>query len=941
MIRISKAIFVMLTAAQLLTASAQNLQDGFANPPIQSRPYVWWHWMGSNFSLNGITKDLEAMHSSGIGGATIFNLASAVQETQSPTLNNPWPEQTYRSPAYWKAIAFACKEAERLGMAIGLENNVGYSATGGPWIDEDKGMKHLVSREVKIVGGKKLAIDIPRPELPPYRGWGASGKTVPDKYDEIAVLAVPVGNDADGGKTVDLSKAYNKEGKIAWNAPKGNCAIFRIGYASTMSCPHPVPDELIGKTMEVNKIDAEFTNFHWDNVLNPLKKNIGQYFGKSFKYICIDSYEAGEQNWSRNFKNDFISIKGYDPTIWLPYVVANEKDSLATDENKVKRFKFDFNDVISQLYQKNGWGIACDRVASMGLELDHEPYSGPFSTVAGAASADVPMGEFWTDGSGMIQSGVPAGGRAAGHRIIGAEAFSSTPQNSRWTEDPAMLKKTAEGAFASGVNRLYLHQWVHQPFDDRYQPGMCMGWWGTHFSRFQPWLKLGKAFFDYLGRCQFLLQQGEQVIDFLAVDEDVDRITDAIVPTDFLTKKIEVKDGDVVLYSGRRYKIVQFPKSTAMLPEVLDKLEWLVEQGATVVAQKPVASPSLTDYPKCDDVVKSKAEQIWSKYEGKRIFASREEAMNAIRLAPDYKMLKGDAAVVHRHSTDGEIYYVGNLTDKPQTLTLSLRINGMLPELWNAETGENGTLENWNEQDGRTLVQLDLLPYQSRFIVMRRKATREEIAEGARAKVPLIKGDSIIVSGKWQVHFEPKLDNAFNMTLDSLQDFSQSSASNVKYFTGTATYNKEVNISGKQMKSSKIILNLGEMNDIAELRINGVNVGVLWYPPYEIDVTKFLKKGKNKVSIAVTDNWANRMIGDEQYPADFKWGNDRGENMGRALLAYPDWLVKGTPRPERNRKTFGIWYYYRKDSKLQKAGLDGPVRLEFWEHDLTDKQLNK
>ena len=111
---------------------------------MEYRPYVWWHWMGPNFSKEGIRKDLEAMKEAGIGGATVFNIASAVQETHHPMENNPWPEQTYRSDAYWEALAYAAEVAEELGLKIGLHNSPGYSTTGGPWIDEEKGMQKVV-----------------------------------------------------------------------------------------------------------------------------------------------------------------------------------------------------------------------------------------------------------------------------------------------------------------------------------------------------------------------------------------------------------------------------------------------------------------------------------------------------------------------------------------------------------------------------------------------------------------------------------------------------------------------------------------------------------------------------------------------------------------------------------------------------------------------------
>jgi opacity protein-like surface antigen len=120
-----KVLFAAMVAVGASSANAQDMENDFRNPPMQYRPYVWWHWMGSNFSLTGITKDLEAMKEAGIGGATIFNISSAVQESQAPTLNNPWPDQTYRSAAYWRAVEFACSEAQRLGLEMGLHNSGG------------------------------------------------------------------------------------------------------------------------------------------------------------------------------------------------------------------------------------------------------------------------------------------------------------------------------------------------------------------------------------------------------------------------------------------------------------------------------------------------------------------------------------------------------------------------------------------------------------------------------------------------------------------------------------------------------------------------------------------------------------------------------------------------------------------------------------------------
>ena len=127
--------------------------------------------------------------------------------------------------------------------------------------------------------------------------------------------------------------------------------------------------------------------------------------------------------------------------------------------------------------------------------------------------------------------------------------------------------------------------------------------------------------------------------------------------------------------------------------------------------------------------------------------------------------------------------------------------------------------------------------------------------------------------------------------------------------------------------NKRFVLDLGIMNDIAEVWVNGKHAGVCWYPPFVINITPYMKAGNNEISIAVTNNWANRLIGDEQYPADFEWGEDRGEELGRAMKAYPDWFIQNKPRPSQQRKTFNVWYYYRKDSPLQPAGLVGPVQI--------------
>ncbi|MDR0745625.1 MAG: hypothetical protein LBF17_03920 [Mediterranea sp.] len=790
----------------------RSLAGKFKQPTGEYRPHVWWHWLGSNFSKEGITKDLEAMKETGIGGATIFNISSSVQESHYPMENNPWPEQTFRSEAWWEALKHTMKEAKRLGLKIGLHGTPGYATTGGPWITEERGMKALVSSKTVVEGGKVVDIVLPRPELPEFTGYDSRyvenykpWKAV--KYWDVTVVAVPDAADISADDIVEIPDCMDADGRLTWQAPAGKWIVYRYGYAPTMAHPHPLPDDLIGKAWEVDKMSREDNTYHWQQLLEPLKEQIGEHFGETFTYIWVDSYESGYQNWTPGFRKEFIRIKGYDPIPWIAmYQYRNNKEmecrfsawyspKLESDLPDFQVFLKDYDDVVNRLFMDNGFAVGREMLHKYGLKLYWEPYEGPFSNYEGAMIADIPVGEFWSSDKIVYES------RDAlkvavefNKRIVAAEALTGTPLFSRYNEDPAFLKHTVDGGYASGYNLYFLHHWVHQPFDDKYQPGMGMGWWGTHFSRFQTWIKPAQAFFTYMSRCQLLLQQGDYV--------------------------------------------------------------------------------------------------------------------------------PGTPHSTHRRTPEADIFFVINM-DREVRNTYAFPVKDRVPELWDAYRGVIRKTSKWRRQGDSVYVDLNLGKDESMFVVFPAKNGKYDVLP----EIDVLKRTTVPVNGSWKVTFRPKLDKPFNRTFPSLVDWSKQKEDVLKYFSGTAKYEKEIHIAAGDLKEGKrIMLDLGELHDIAELEINGKDAGVLWFPPYTGDITPYLRAGMNKIAVYITNNWANRLIGDEQYPADFEWGQDRREE-GHAMKAFPDWFLKNVPRPSKGRKTFNIWYYYRKDSPLYPAGLLGPVRL--------------
>ncbi len=718
-----KLLSTALLFATLPLAAADSLQETFRNPPTQTRPYVWWHWLGSNFSKEGITKDLEAMKASGIGGATIFNITSSVMESHSPTLNNPWPDQTYRSPKYWEAMKHAAAEAQRLGLEIGLHNTVGYSTTGGPWIDEPRSMQRVVTTTATVNGGAAVELKLPEPQPKADEGWGRTGRKI-SWFKDFAVLAVPADKSPIApDEILDLTDKTDPNGVLRWTPPAGKWTVMRLAHASTGRPPHPVPDDLLGKVLEVDKMSLEQNRFHWDEVIEPMKQHLGPYLGKSFKHFLIDSFEAGSQNWTPEFRNEFRKRKGYDPLPWLPTL---EKKIIGS-EDQTARFKWDYEDVIRTLFLENGWIPGAEKIKAVGMDLQFEPYGGQFDTTDGVSLADLPMGEFWTSGGGGIGGNITASARAAGRRIVGAEGFTGPPELSKWSETPAYLKRSADGSFASGVNRLVLHHWVHQPFDDRYKPGFGMGWWGTHFNRHQTWAKDGTAFFKYLGRCQALLQAGEAPADFVSVGKAQGG---DLISWRMFRAGLSVKDGSIVLPSGRSYRFLSIPHDGLMTPRDLDLVRGLLEDGATIVCPKPSGAPGLSGYPQSNDIVRNST--LWNGSGvirvGKGKLHSTSDISGAVKecgITPwiDLGKARGISATARITGSDA-IFFVANTTPLENQATLSLRIQGKTPELWNAEDGSIRPAPVWREKDGRTEVDLTLGGLRSIFIVFRERSAR-------------------------------------------------------------------------------------------------------------------------------------------------------------------------------------------------------------------------
>jgi hypothetical protein len=180
------------------------------------------------------------------------------------------------------------------------------------------------------------------------------------------------------------------------------------------------------------------------------------------------------------------------------------------------------------------------------------------------------------------------------------------------------------------------------------------------------------------------------------------------------------------------------------------------------------------------------------------------------------------------------------------------------------------------------------------------------------------------IAGPWTVSFPSGWAAPANVSLERLQSWTDHTNPGVKYFSGTATYEKELEVPPDWLRPGySVCLDLGAVKNFAEVSLNGKPLGILWKPPFRVDITGAAKPGRNTLTVKVTNLWPNRLIGDEQLPSDCEWN-------GKELKAWPPWLLEGKSSPT-GRLTFTTWHHWTKDAPLLTSGLLGPVRLRLAE----------
>jgi len=711
---------------------------------------------------------------------------------------------------------------------------------------------------------------------------------------------VPQDQTISRSNVVELTSKVGKDGTLAWDVPAGKWVIQRMGYSLTGEKNHPATREATG--YEIDKLSWKHVDSYVKTYVDMISGAIGPNFGKSFRYFLMDSWEASNENWTDDMIAQFRRRRGYDPTPFLPVLTGRVIESADVSD----RFLWDFRQTLSDLLAENHYRAATEYFNKHGIGLYAEAMGAGLPTVGDGlfnkGQVDIPMGEFWTYLPGQTPSGehiadtreAASAAHIYGKTLAAAESFTSFPWIPAWGQSPYFLKPIGDWYLANGINRIVFHTSDAQPFvDDAHKPGMTLGPFGQHYTRNITWAEQAIAWNTYLARSSYLLQQGLFVGDlayFYGEGAPVTvpfwkKLSPAVpegynydwVNADVILHRMTVKDGRIVLPDGMSYRVLVLPDDIDRLTlPVLKKLRDLVADGAIISGPKPGKSPSLSGFPASDDEVRAVANDLWGPTDGKSVTEhayskgkvywgkSLNEVLEAQKTNPDFRYTRPafDTKLVwiHRRTTDAEIYFVSNQNNRAEDVLTSFRVQGKEAELWRPDTGAIEPAE-FKIDGGQTIVPLHFDPSGSVFVVFRKPAIAPE-----RGLPHVVNTQLATVQGPWQVTFPPNWGAPAQIKLDNLVSWTTSSDTGVKYFSGTATYSKDIEASPDWLRrGGEVVLDLGTVKEIAEVSINGKPVGgILWKPPFQADITEALKAGANHVEIKVTNLWPNRMIGDQQ-----------------------------------------------------------------------------
>jgi hypothetical protein len=943
--------------AQFPIASETTLRQGFASPPTQAKLRCYWWWLNGNTTEETITHDLTEMSRKGFGGVL---LVDANGSNQHGNANIP-PGPLFGSPAWVRLYLHALKTAAALHLEVSLNITSGWNL-GGPDVTPDQASKLLTWSPTVVKSGAKfdgilkappamngfysqiavLAYPLEHgPALPGQPGSGRSrirslhvktasvetGLSMPPSEPLLEdAPSTPGEQDTDLRNVIDLSAQVDPSGHLSWQPPsRGTWEILRIGY--TDSDARVSTSSGAWQGLAIDYLDRGAFDTYWDHTVAPLLDVARPYLKTTLLYLATDSWEVGGTNWTGRFADEFRQRRGYDPIHYLPIVTGRIVNDRATSNRFLNDLRRTVGDLLTDHYDH-----FAERARTYGLGLQCEsggPHGAPMDALETFRSLDLPQSEYWAksdehrsrDEERFFVKEAASAADIYGKPLVAEEGMTSIgPQ---WSESLATdLKPTFDQALTEGMNRMVWHQFTSSPKKFGLPGNEYFA--GTHLNPNVTWWNQSDAFFLYLNRAQFLMQQGHSVDDVLYFYGDavpnfarLKRDDPAhvlpgydydVTDEDALLHSLTLRGGRIASPAGNAYRLLVLPVGRTLSLPALEQIAAYVHEGGSISGPPPLGPTGILEGSSArrfSDLVHA----LWDgcgaashSYGAGTIFcgADSRAALHALNLVPDFEDSTGQLDYIHRADAATDIYFVRNTSAHAVDTLTRFRVTGRTPEIWDAVDGSIATEMRYTVATGQTSLPLHLAPYASAFVVFARPAGLHIVRvmkDGAPVESASVSGNQRngfalqhtnagtyqlslsdgreltaqviperlqnLPASQWTIAFQPNRGApASPRPLPNFHSWSDSPVSGIRYFSGTATYRTQAEI--KRAPTDRVFLTLTDLHEICTVRINGKPAGTLWAMPYKLDITASLADGPNTIELDVTNLWPNRIIGDAQ-----------------------------------------------------------------------------
>ena len=725
---------------------------------------------------------------------------------------------------------------------------------------------------------------------------------------------------------IDLTHTLSDNGTMNWKVPAGKWTVLRIGYTPTRAHVATSSDNWKGHVLDY--LSKGVFDRYWYKTVDPLLNKAGPLAGTVLKELETDSWECGGMNWSPGFDEEFKRYCGYDIIKYLPVVAGK----IIENRHVSNAFLADLRKTIAHCVSENHYKTFAEHAARYNMGIQPEcsgPHAAPIDGITNYSHSDIVMSEFWIPSphrpnpeNRFFIKQASSAAHIYGKQYVGAESFTSL-RKPHWADMLCHdLKPAMDFEFCEGLNMIFFHTFTCSP-KEMGIPGQEY-FAGTHVNPQVTWWDFSNAFMDYINRIHSVVQRGKFVADVLyyygdhvpniAVNKGFNRAGalpgyDYDVTNEEILLKLKVIDGKVVVPSGLSYRVLVLPDHKVLSLAALEKVDELLEQGATVLGTKPERLVSLVGGEKARKNFHKLADKLWGSNpasldqkkfgKGRLIWGqTSRQFLQSNGVSLDFEVLdvekQSDSQYIH-YTIDGtDVYFICNQSEQTQSLDCAFRVTGKQPEFWDPVTGNITTAGAFKQADGRMIIPMEFDPYGSCLVVFRESipATKQGTESSNYPVLRVVKE----IQGPWQVGFDPAWGGPASIEFKELTDWTRHVDEGIKYYSGKATYTNTFNF--KPVGGKRYWLQLNRVADvgIASVKLNGSDIGITWTRPFRVEMTDAIKSGRNQLEITVVNSWQNRLIGD-----------------------------RGKPQQERFTKTN---IKIRDDWKLRESGLLGPVTIQ-------------